>query len=327
MSEAKEFNLMEAANEILGPAESDSAPTEITETDGQSVENPVETVEDTDPREVLSKLDQDAVSDEGVKAAIEQINRLGAIHNGLPIKVDSPEQLKEIIQKGFDYTKKTMAHAEEVRQKTEQFASQEAKLKETETALAQREQEIQSVVNDNNIITNLLLKWQSSDPELFSFIQSAYQQEANQFKMQQPIVAKYEGQFKQLQDEIQKLKGGKQTEELNSIRQGWEKELGDVQARSASNLAKLGVKVDWEKVKSVWSGDATGKMSVEDALYAAFGKDIVKANQSYQKLLATKSKASAANAQRSGVAIRSKGEQGDVAHRPGDYENLLRGFI
>jgi hypothetical protein len=87
------------------------------------------------------------------------------------------------------------------------------------------------------------------------------------------------------------------------------------------------VKVDWEKVKGVWSADATGKMSVEDALYASFGKDIAKANQSYQKLLATKSKVGSSNIRRTGVGAGSRGEKQDMVYKAGDYESMLRDSI
>lgn len=328
MSNEKVFDLMEAANELTSEdVGTDSSSTENLEVEGQSHANPEESTDEVNPRDILDKVGQEQVDSESFKQTLEQINQLGAIHNGQPVAIDSPEMLKEIIQKGFDYTKKTMAHAEDVRLKTEEFATREAKYKETEQVLAQKEQEMESTVNDNNIITALLTEWQTKDPELFSFIQSAYVERLNQFNAQKPVIARYEGQFKELQNEIQQLKGGKQTEELSSIKQGWEKDLGDTQARTASSLAKLGVKVDWDKVKDVWSSDATGKMGVEDALYAAFGKDIAKANQSYQKLLTTRNKANAAKIQRTGVSSGSRGERGDVVFKAGDYESLLRGSI
>jgi len=328
MSEEKVFDLMEAANELTAEdSGTDDVSTEVSNVDGQAETNPSENTEEADPRDILNKVGQEAVNNEAVAQAIEQINQMGAIHNGLPIKINSPDQLKEIIQKGFDYTKKTMAHAEEVRLKTEEFAQKEVKFKETEQALAQKEQEISDVVNDNNIITSMLTKWQTQDPELFAFIQSAYNQELQQFKMQQPVIAKYEGQIKELREQFNNFGKSKQTEELASIKNGWESELGQVQATVAASLSKLGVKADWEKVKGVWSADATGKMSVEDAFYAAYGKEIAKANQSYQKLLATKSKANASALKRSGVSSSSRGEKQDMVFKAGDYESMLRDSI
>lgn len=318
------FNLEEAANELIAESETPGASPEITETEGQSQANPEQAVTEEDPREILSKLGQEAQGEADHSKLLEQINQIGAIHNGMPISINDAGQLKEIIQKGFDYTKKTMAHAEEVKAKTEEFAKLEASYKEKETALVQREQGMQELVSDNNIITSLLTKWQSSDPELFAYIQNAYAQEMNQFKMQQPVLAKYDGELGALKKEIESLRGQKQSEELNSIRQGWEKELGDVQGKLAGSLTKLGVKVDWEKVKSAWTADASNKMSVEDALYAAYGKDIATANQSYQKLLATKNKAQASKIHRTGVGSGQKGASGDIAIKAGDYESLLR---
>lgn len=317
---------MEAAAELTNEGASNESSPEITETEGQSTENPNQTATEEDPREILNKVGQDAANPEELSKVLEQINQLGAIHNGMPITINDANHLKEIIQKGYDYTKKTMAHAEEVKAKTEEFTQREAKFKETETLLAQKEQELSEVVNDNNIITSMLTKWQSSDPDLFAYIQNAYLQELNAYKQQQPVIAKYEGEFKALREEINGLRGQKKTEELNSIRQGWEKELSEVQSKTAASLSRLGVKVDWEKVKSAWSADATGKTTVEDALYAAFGKEIAKANQSYQKLLATKNKAQASKIQRTSVGAGQKGISGDVSFKAGDYESLLKGL-
>lgn len=325
MPEEKVFDLMAAANELTAEESGTTeAPTETANVEGQPATDPSQTTEETDPREILEKLEA-APANEGLAQALEQINQLGAIHKGMPIKIDGPEQLKEIIQKGFDYTQKTMAFAEEARVKSEEYAQREAKFKENEEAFAQKEREIADVVNDNNIITNLLTKWQQSDPDLFQFIQNAYLQEVNQFKMNQPIVAKYEGQIQELRNEFTKLTKGKETEKLGEIRNGWEKELAEVQGKLAGKLAKIGVKVDWDKaVKETWAADATGKMSVEDAFYAKYGKEVAAANQSYQKLLATKNKAQASKLQRTGVGYSSSADKGDQVIMPGDYESLLR---
>jgi len=102
MSEEKVFDLMEAANELTAEdSGTDDVSTEVSDVDGQAETNPLENTEEADPRDILNKVGQETVNNEAVAQAIEQINQMGAIHNGLPIKIDSPDQLKEIIQKAF----------------------------------------------------------------------------------------------------------------------------------------------------------------------------------------------------------------------------------
>jgi len=316
----------ESTDEGTQEVESSQATDQGESVDGQTPsENPSNTPESIeDPKSILEKLGKEEAAPEVNNALIEQINALNAIHNGMPIKVDSPEQLRELLQKGFDYTKKTMSHSEEVKAKTEEFTARENKFKEVETQLAQKEQEIQATVYENKIMENMLLGWKNSDPELFNYLSQAYQQEVNKFETQKPLIAQYENQFKQLNDRFAQFEQGKQQEELGQIRKSWETEMNDVQTRMAAPLAKIGVKPDWDKVKQAWSADSTNKMSVEDALYAAHGKDIAKANESYQKLLATKNKTQTRMLARSGVGSSAHGSKETIKVAPGNYEELLR---
>ena len=139
-----------------------------------------------------------------------------------------------------------------------------------------------------------------------------------------PLEAKFEGKIKQLEEKLQSFQGEKKNEELKGIKQGWEKELSEVQTKTAASLARLGVKPDWEKVKSTWMADSTNSMSVEQALYAAYGKDIVAANESYAKLLATKSKTQSQMLNRTGVGAGTKGQGETIKVEPGNYESILR---
>lgn len=316
----------ESTSDGTHEAESSQATDQIESVDGQTPsENPENSSESSeDPKGILEKLGKEEAAPEVNNALIEQINALNAIHNGMPIKVDSPEQLRELLQKGFDYTKKTMSHSEEVKAKAEEFTARETKFQERETQLVQKEQEIQSTVYENKIMENMLLGWKNSDPELFSYLSQAYQQEVNKFEAQKPLITQYESQFKQLNDRFAQLEQGKQQEELGQIKKSWENEMNDVQTRMAAPLAKIGVKPDWEKVKQAWTADSTNKMSVEDALYAAHGKDIAKANESYQKLLATKNKTQTKMLSRSGIGNAAHGSKETLKVAPGNYEELLR---
>lgn len=320
-----EFNLIESANELIAAdSEANAESTQSTQSEGQGESTPAQTEgeKELSPEEILNQVGNE--KEEVNPELLNLVNGLNAIHNGLPIKVDSPEQLKELLQKGFDYTKKTMALAEESRIKQEEFSKKEIEFKEKESYFVQKEQEIQNTVFENKIMENLLLKWQTDDPELFNYLASSYQKEIAQHELQKPIISKYENQFKQLNDKFAQLEKGKQQEELGSIKQSWEKDLNETQSKHAASLAKLGVTPDWEKVKASWMADSTNKMTVEQALYAVHGQDIAKANHSYQKLLATKNKTQTKMLNRTGVGNAQKANTTLKAVKAGDYESILR---
>lgn len=318
-----EFNLMEAAAELTGESGTSADSTHETSLEGQPAMDPENASnEEVSAKDILKQITEEKPA-EVDQALIDQINAIGAIHNGLPITVNSPEQLKELLQKGFDYTKKTMTHAEEVRAKQEEFSKFEAQYKEKETALAQKEQAIQQEVFMNTHMKSILGRMQAEDPELFAHLDLLYRREEEAYQKQMPFKNEFESKFNSLHQEIQGLKGQKHQEELGSIKQNWEKELGEVQGKTAAALAKIGVKPDWEKVKAAWTADATNNLSVEDALFAVHGKDIMKANESRQKLLETKNKTQSKILGRTSVGGAQKGAEKIVA-KVGDYESILR---
>lgn len=322
-----EFNLMEAAAELT-PEENGGAPVDSvndTENSGQSQDvNPGENSSDEviDPAKILEQLASEK-PEEGAapEALVEQLNALGMVHNGQPLKVESLEQVKELIQKGQDYTKKTMAHSEEVKAK-------EAAFVERESTLQAREVELNDVIQDNKIIESILMKWQKDDPDMFAFVQEAYRGEVQELEKNKPVIAKYENQFKELKDEISTLKKSKTEENHNEIKKGWETELGTVQAKNGAALKKIGVNVDWDKVKETWAADTTNKLTVEAAMYAMYGADISKANKSYQNLQATKLKTQQKLSGRTGAGSSSRENDNDSANVGiGNYEQILKNSL
>lgn len=323
-NENVEFNLYEAAEELTNDG-ADSETTQVAQTEGQSETNPNETVsEEQRALDILNGKVAEESKPEVNQALIDQINAIGAIHNGLPIKVDSPDQLKELLQKGFDYTKKTMAHAEEARLKQEEFAKIESSFKEREAAYAQKEQELHSVSFQNQIVNSMVDKWQTSDPELYAYIQKAFQDEINEFNKQQPIIAQYEGKFKQLEDRFAQIEQGKQKEQLGSIKESWEKGLSELQTLRGPKLKELGIVPNWDKVKEIWSADATGNMTHEQALLAVHGSDMIKMAESKLKTIQSKADVQAKKLGRSGVGYRQTAKADISAKSVGDYMSILR---
>lgn len=324
-----EFNLHEAADEIIAQGDSQAESVESSPVEGQaetaSLEKTTEAKE-LSPEEILKQVAEQKESPEQFAEILKGVNSLGMIRNGQPVSVDSPEQLKELIQKGFDYTQKTMEHAELVKTKEAEFQQKEAQYKEVESQLAQKEQAIADTIQSNQILGSIIQRMQTEDPELFQLLDQMYRKEESVFLAHKPLEAKFEGKIKQLESKLQQFEGTKKNEELNGIKQGWEKELSDLQTKTAASLNKLGVKTDWEKVKTAWMADASNTMTVEQALYAVHGKDIVAANESYAKLLKTKSKTQSAMLNRTGVGGGGAKGQGETikAASPGDYESILK---
>lgn len=320
ISDTSSYDEDAMASEILG---NDSHSNQVSddETEGQSETDPDKTVtdENADPGNILKLVANEKVNPADSTELLGKINSLGLTRNGLPINVESPEVLKELIQKGYDYTQKTMEHAETVKVKEAEYAQ----FKESEAAFTQKTQQFETTLQNHDMLVDIVTDIQKNDPELFAHLDSMMVKRQNDFNVANKYREQFDGKVLQLKSEIDGLKSGKQAEELNGIKQGWEKGLSETQTSHAASLLKLGVKADWEKVKAAWAADTTEKMSVEQALFAVHGKDIFKANESYQKLLATKNKVQSAQINRSGVGGGSKSGNLVLKGKPGDTDSLV----
>lgn len=320
-----EFNIHEAANEIIGD-DSQGASTEGTSSEGQADSASQNDGGDKalSPEEILAQVAKEGEDPAQFADLLKGVNSLGMIRNGLPVAVESPEQLKELIQKGFDYTQKTMEHAELVKTKDAEFQQKETSFKERETQLAQAEQAIQNEVYFNTNLMAVVEKLKTEDPELFTHLDQLYQREEKSFLDQQKHIKQFEGKFSEIENKLKGFETQKHQEQLTGIKQSWEKDLSEVQTKVAAPLEKLGLKVDWEnKVKKIWEADASNKMTVEQALYAAYGAEISKANESHRKLLETKTKTQQKLLNRTGVTGGQRGASETKQYPVGDFMSIL----
>lgn len=311
-----DFNLRDAADELLGNETQDGSTSEEL-TDGQLEKAPTETVSDEQKAlDVLNgKVDQ-TKEEAGNIALLEQINAIGAIHNGQPVKFESMEQMKEIIQKGYDYTKKTMAHAEEVKN----FQEQSRQVAET---FQQRDQEIHATTVKNSIVDQMVDRMKESDPELYQYIQEAFSREVAEHEKNHAINAKSEGRFKDLEKKFEDMEKGKEQDTLNTVKGNWEKELADVQTNKSARLKQLGIVPDWNKVKAVYAADSSNKMTAEAALLAVYGADMIRANESETSRLKKANAFQASRNGRGGVSSSHKGSE-STSFGVGDYASILR---
>lgn len=330
MSEETEFNLSEAANEILSdePQEAATQETVSTSSDTQEIE-PQQTEVKTDEQnaqEILNHLATEKEDPKFTEEILSQINALGAVHNGQSLKVETVNQLKEYLQKGFDYTKKTMSHSDEVKFFKEEQVKRETEWKQKDALLHEQYNGMQETIIENQIAEEVLGEMKNSDPELFEEFRIRYHNSMNRRNQMMPYMKQFETKFQKLNGELEGIKREKAVAQLSAIKQGWETDLGQTQNKYATQLAKLGVRPDWEKVQTLWKSDATNTMSVEQALFATHGKDIAQANESYKKLLATKNKTQTAMLNRTGVSTVAGGKEADIQTPYGNYEQLLRSY-
>lgn len=320
-----EFNIHEAAAEIIGESDSQEVSTNETQPEGQP-EGSQETGENNQlsPEEILNQVANEKEDPEQFADLLKSVNQMGLMGNGMPLEIKSPEHLKQLLEMGAGFYGKTEAHANEVKAKEAEFQQKDAAYKEREAGLVQKEQEFSEQLQINQIMGSIVARLQSEDPELFNHLDQLYRQEEKSIFAAKPLEAKFNGEIQKLNSEIQSLKGQKQTEELGKIKQGWEKDLSDLQTKFAAPIQKLGVKPNYDKVKEVWAADMTGNMTVEQAFYAVHGQDIAKAHESHRKLLETKAKSNARMLSRTGVGSGQKGKDETVEYSTGDYGSILR---
>jgi hypothetical protein len=210
-----------------------------------------------------------------------------------------------------------MAHAEEVKAKTEYFSK-------LESDYAQKEQQLTTMTTENKIVEDILLDAKENDPDLFNLIASLYNKKVQERERAQPLLKQYDQKFNDLRSEIEGLKGQRQSEELGKIKQGFEAEMSDVQSKLAPQFAKMGVTVDWNKVKDAWKADVNGSMSVEQSVYAVHGKEIANAYNSSQKLLQTKNKVQQTTLGRNSARRMQSGGETIRAKSSGDLMSILK---
>lgn len=276
------------------------------------------------PDEILAELGKQGLPQNTANPELlKMVNALAPIHNGMPIEIKDESQLRELVQKGYDYTTKTMAHAEEVRNFQKEIQETQAKFQQMETEFQEKSQDYNDSKLKLQLFGALFTELQRQDPALFEDIDARYRQHEQTYLMQRPLVAAQEEKFAQLEQKLNQFTTQGQEKALNEIRSTWEKEWGEVSAKHSAQLAKLGVHIDQKKVQEVWAADATGKMSVTQALNSVYGDAIVKAYESHKKLLTTKTKSMERNLNRTGAGSRASGSP-TIKVPAGEYGSILR---
>lgn len=323
-----EFSLSQIADEIIPNEKSTSASSSTDDQSGDKQTAPPQTsdqkTDELTPEQILGEVAKQAADPKANEELLKLVNELGAIHNGLPVKIESKDQLKELVQKGYDYTKKTMEHAEITKSFKDEQVKMQEQWKQREETFAKQESQLADVIIENQIAEVVLKQMQAEDPDLFSEFSRRFQAEITRRNAEMPLVRGLEQQLQGVQKQIEELRGGNNAKELQTVKANFEKEMSATQTQHAATLAKLGVQVDWKKVQNTWEADATGKMTVEQALHANYGTEISKAYQSYKKLLETKNKTSNAMLKKTGVGSSAGVAETSQAAKSGDLRSYLK---
>lgn len=271
-------------------SESDDDSGSESTSEGSSEESKDESKEEDGLEAKLEKFEVDSPKEGEANSFLEELNKLGIIHNGLPVEFDDPDTVKELISKGYDYTQKTQEVAEERKAFEAEITTQKETFEAERNAFQEEQQQNQHALGNYNVFQGMIADIQNSDPELFKELDyhfTKHQQQANQTSPQ------VEALNQKIQDLESKLNGSVESEEekkLGEIKQTWQNEVSELQTSFGPKLRSLGIKPDWTKVQEVWKADASNSMSVKNALFAQYGEAIEKAMANKSKIAETRAK-------------------------------------
>lgn len=217
-------------------------------------------------------------------ALLERINALGAIHNELPVKVESLEELKNLVQMGKDYTLKTQTLSEERKAWDAEKSGAENELNAAIQEFNKSQGEYQEQIQELQNWTFTLNQLKESAPDIFDEVQRAYNGTVQQFK--NPIL---DQQLAAIRAELAETKKGLTSREDKLIVDKFETDKASMAATEQS-MKELGVNIDWNEVKKEW---ASSGLEVKKVIGAMYFDQMTKAQASKAKVEATKAKVSA----------------------------------
>jgi hypothetical protein len=322
-----EFNLQEAANEIIADGDSGSDSVEdSSQSEGQSVTDSQKTEgnKELGPEEILKQVSEQKEDPAQFAELLRAVNQLGAIGNGVPINVDSPEKLKQLLEMGSGFYAKTEEHANFVKTKEAEYLQKDTDFKQREEQFTQREIQLDTTVTQHQNIMAIVERLQTEDPELFEHFDKLYIAQEKAAEKENSYARKFQGELKARDEKIDSLSKKIDQKENTEIRNGWEKGFSDLQTKYATTFSKLGLNLSEQKVRAIWAADSANKMTPEEAMDAAYGADMRKALTSFNKLLQTKTKTQASLLGRSAVGRGQRGAEETKEYASGDYEGILR---
>lgn len=276
---------------LLASLDSESGDTgevESTET-SSSEESASEDVLEDDLEAKLKGLEVDTPEGE-VNPILEELNKLGIIHNGLPVEFEDLEKVKEHLSKGFDYTQKTQELSEARKSFEEETAQQKEAFEAERESFKQEQEQNAQALNNYSVFQNMIMEIQANDPELFAELDNYYTNQQKQMNQVSPQVAELNQKIQELESKLNGTAISEEDKQLNEIKANWEKGLSEVQTSFGPKLRSLGIKPDWNKIQEVWKADSSNSLTVKGALFAQYGEAIEKAMANKSKIAETRAK-------------------------------------
>lgn len=202
-------------------------------------------------------------------------------HNGQKISLDE-KQLIENAQKGYDYTVKTMKLSEERKAFEEEHASKLEEYQKLNSALSEKQNELQEIVTLKNQWDYYINSLEKSDPDLYDSIVDGFNSTTKHFS--NPII---NAQLEQMNSVIDNLQKQASEREYEQIRSQFEHDFSKSEETWKDTFDSLGLKMDKSKVKKAY---ADGHETVDDAIKAIYSGDIIKLYQSKNKVQQVKNK-------------------------------------
>jgi len=235
------------------------------------------------------------------KSYLEWVNSLGAVHNENPLKVESSEQIKELLQKGHDYTQKTQSLSEERKAWDSERSNTEKELNSASEEFNKGVQAHQAQLQELQQWTFALKELEQSAPDLFEEVQRVYQGTVKQFS--NPVL---DQQLAAIRAELAETKKGLSERENKLIVDSFESEMTKL-APLEQSFKELGITINKDEVKKKWA--ATG-LPVEEVIGTIYGVKAMQAQASKAKVNQTQQKVAAkttggAGSSRTGTKVKA----------------------
>jgi hypothetical protein len=236
--------------------------------------------------------DDEKKVDANSKESNEKSDDLFEIKHGDSIKKLSRDEVKELAQKGFDYTQKTQAIAQERKEFEALRQKYDADL---EKAVADVEEKHKTIGEKSKVLDvwdHALEDIEAKNPDLYQEIAKHFAESKR--ALENPVTRRLQSELEQTRALVQQLQenlnGGRNAAKEEYIRKTFSDEMTKVQDKYSTKFTTLGLKPDWEKVKQSWIAGNDAGLTVHQALMAVHGEDIVKLFESRGKVADAKLK-------------------------------------
>lgn len=224
--------------------------------------------EDVETKEDSETETDEAENDEENSETEDDEELEELIHDNQKVKV-SKEELKNLAQKGYDYTKKTQALAEERKQflaeKTEYESEADKLIKGIQEEDAKRNESIETYKKFDIAID--LLKEDGNEEVLAVLAQ--YMSKASRLSSNPVVDSKVQSLQSKIEAMENELKGQKHQARLSAFYS----EMSELKkSETGKRLESIGLKIDEDAIKKVWA--SSNDLTARQALQAVHGEQI-----------------------------------------------------